>query len=132
MDKVVYYERVSTEEKDQVLALERQTNELEEYINSQIEWDLVDKYVDKGKSGTSEYGRKQYQRLFEDLETDKFNIVVIKDMSRLNRDTLNWYKFIDRLVKNEKELFFYDDKTYYRPDDALLIGVRALIAAQFK
>lgn len=131
MDKIVYYGRVSTEETNQALALERQKEELEEYINSQIEWNLVDKYVDKGKSGTSEYGRKQYQRLFEDLETDKFDIVVIKDMSRLNRDTLNWYKFIDRLVKNEKKLFFYDDKTYYRPDDALLIGVRALIAAQY-
>ncbi len=131
MEKVVYYGRVSTEEKDQVKALERQKEELEDFINSQLEWELVGSYVDEGKSGTSEHGRKQYQKLYDDLETDKFDIVVIKDISRLNRDTLNWYKFIDRLIKNEKKLFFYDDKTYYRPDDALIIGVRALIASQF-
>ncbi|MDD4564251.1 MAG: recombinase family protein [Eubacteriales bacterium] len=131
MDKVVYYGRVSTEEKDQVLALSRQKEELEEYINSQIDWELVGAYVDEGKSGTSEQGRKQYQKLYDDLESDKFDIVVIKDISRLNRDTLNWYLFVDRLLKNEKKLFFYDEKNYYRPDDALIIGVRALIAAQF-
>jgi len=131
MDKVVYYGRVSTEEKDQRLALQRQKEELEEYINSQLEWELVGSYIDEGKSGTSEQGRKQYQRLYDDLESDKFDIVVIKDISRLNRDTLNWYLFVDRLLKNEKKLYFYDVKNYDRPDDALLIGVRALIAAQF-
>ena len=131
MERVVYYGRVSTEETNQLLALSRQKEELEDFIASNDEWKLVDEYVDEGKSGTSDKGRKQYQRLYEDLETDNFDIVVIKDISRLNRDTLNWYKFIDRLVKNEKKLFFYDEKSYYSPDDQLLTGIRALIAAQF-
>lgn len=131
MKKVVYYGRVSTEEVNQVLALSRQKEELEEFIESQNEWQLVDKYVDEGKSATSDKGRKQYQRLYNDLQTDKFDIVVIKDIERLNRDTLNWYLFIDRLVKNEKKLYFYTTKSFYSPDDQLLTGIRALIAAQY-
>ena len=129
--RVVYYARVSTEEADQISAFGRQKEELEDFINSKEEWELIDKYVDEGKSGTSVKGRKGYQKLYEDLETDKFDIVVIKDISRLSRDTLNWYLFIDRLVKNKKKLYFYDTKSFYHPDDQLITGVRALIAAQF-
>ncbi|MEA4987651.1 MAG: recombinase family protein [Anaerovorax sp.] len=131
MKKVVYYARVSTEETNQLAALSRQKEELEEHIHSQDEWQLVDKYVDEGKSGTSSKGRKQYQRLYNDLEADKFDIVVIKDISRLNRDTLSWYLFIDRLIKNEKKLFFYDTKSFYTTDEQLLIGIKALISEQY-
>ncbi|WP_170871634.1 recombinase family protein, partial [Desulfosporosinus metallidurans] len=52
MIKVVYYARVSTEEEKQINALKIQREEAEEFIATQSDWILVDKYVDEGISGT--------------------------------------------------------------------------------
>ncbi|HEY5588833.1 MAG TPA: recombinase family protein [Candidatus Paceibacterota bacterium] len=132
MDKVVYYARVSTKAEEQQSALKDQIIELENYIEEQGEWELVDKYVDLGKSGTSAKSRKQYLRLYQDLEEEeKFDIIVIKDETRLNRNTFDWYTFLNRLINNGKKLYFYMDRKFYTPDDKFLIGVRALIAEQY-
>lgn len=130
MEKAVYYGRVSTEEEKQTDALEKQVCELERFINENKNMVLVDGYVDKGKSGTTRKGRKQYNRLFEDLLTDKFDTVVIKDQSRLMRNVLDWYLFLDRLTKNNKKLFLYMDNQYYTPDNAFIAGIRAMMAEE--
>ena len=76
-------------------------------------------------------GRDDYQRLYEDLYEDLFDIVVIKDQERLQRNTLDWYLFINRVVQTGKLLFMYMDGKFYSPDDALITGVRAIIAEEF-
>ena len=93
--KVVFYSRVSTDEEKQLNALDKQIQELADYIHSQKDWVLVDKYIDEGISGTTSKGRHEYNRLYNDLLTDKFDIVVIKDQSRLMRNVLDWYLFLD-------------------------------------
>ncbi len=129
--RVVYYARVSTEEGKQLDALENQKTMLSSFINDKEDWDLVGSYIDEGKSGTSTKNRKEYNRLYNDLLDDKFDIVVIKDQSRLCRNVLDWYTFVDRLLKNEKKLFFYSEKQFYKPDEALITGVKALLAAEY-
>lgn len=129
--KAVLYSRVSTEEEKQMNALGKQVDELEKFIDSQPDWILVDKYIDEGKSGTTSKGRYQYNRLYEDLLTDKFDIVVIKDQSRLMRNVLDWYLFLDRLSKNNKKLFMYLDNAYYTPDNAFLNGIKAMMAEEY-
>ena len=59
MLRVVYYARVSTLEEEQKEAIKAQITELENFIDGNDEWELVDKYVDKGKSGTSTKGIKK-------------------------------------------------------------------------
>lgn len=66
-----------------------------------------------------------------DLYEDLFDIVVIKDQERLQRNTLDWYLFINRVVQTGKLLFMYMDGKFYSPDDALITGVRAIIAEEF-
>ncbi|NFG97865.1 recombinase family protein [Clostridium sporogenes] len=131
MYKVVYYARVSTEEEGQKNALQNQIGMLEDFINNNIEWELVNSYIDEGKSGTTSKGRKEYNKLYEDLATDKFDIIVIKDLSRLNRNPLDYYKFIDRMVKNEKRLFMFSDNKFYESDDALINGIKAILAQEY-
>lgn len=130
MEKAVYYGRVSTEEEKQANALEKQVLELETFINNNENMILVDAYVDKGKSGTTRKGRKQYNRLFDDLLTDKFDTVVIKDQSRLMRNVLDWYLFLDRLTKHNKRLFLYMENQYYTPENAFISGIRAMMAEE--
>lgn len=117
MEKAVCYCRVSTEEEKQLNALDKQIYELETFVKAKDDWELVETYVDEGKTGTSTKSRKSYQQLFNDLLTDKFSIIVIKDQSRLMRNVLDWYMFIDRINKNGKKLFMYLDNQYYTPDN---------------
>ena len=44
-------------------------------------------------------GRDDYQRLYEDLYEDLFDIIVIKDQERLQRNTLDWYLFNNRVYE---------------------------------
>lgn len=131
MLKVVYYARVSAEEEKQVDALSKQVDELELFINNNNEWILTDKYIDKGKSGTTTKGRTQYNRLFNDIATNKFDIIVIKDQSRLMRNVLDWYLFMDSLNKNNKKLYLYLERNFYTPDNAFLTGIKAMMAEEY-
>lgn len=130
MSKAVYYCRVSTDEKSQMDALETQIIEAKECI-SKNRWVLVDAYVDEGKSGTQTKKRDEYIRLLNDIEKDNFDIIVIKSQDRLNRNTKDWYLFIDKLVTNNKKLFFYLENKFYTPDDALISGIKAILAEEY-
>ena len=128
--KAVIYCRVSTEEESQANALADQVQEAKNCAQSK-DWELIDSYIDEGKSGTTVKKRNEYNRLFEDLLSDKFDIIVIKSQDRLMRNTKDWYLFIDALVSNGKKLFFYLEDKFYTPDDALITGIKAILAEEY-
>jgi DNA invertase Pin-like site-specific DNA recombinase len=128
--KAVYYCRVSTEEESQVNALENQIQEARDCI-IKMGWDIVDGYVDEGKSGTQTHKRNEYNRLVNDLETNKYDIIVIKSQDRLMRNVMDWYKFLDKLTTNGKKLFFYLDDKFYTSDDALINGIKVILAEEY-
>ena len=128
--KAVYYARVSTEEEKQVNALSKQIAENESTILS-MGWELVDSYVDEGVSGTTNNKRDEYNRLFADLETDKYDVICIKSQDRLMRNVKDWYIFIDRMVKNQKKLYLYLENKWYQSDDALITGIKAILAEEY-
>lgn len=131
MKRVVCYCRVSTEEEKQLNALQKQIEELELFVQEKIDWKLIDTYVDEGKSGTTTKGRPSYQKLYADLLTDRFDIVLIKDQSRLMRNVLDWYQFLDRLVNAHKELYLYMDNCFYTPNDKFITGIKAMMAEEY-
>jgi len=128
--RAVFYARVSTAEEEQLNAIELQIEENRNCI-AKNKWVKVDEYIDRSKTGTMVKGRDEYQRLYEDLYEDRFDIVVIKDQERLMRNTKDWYLFIDRIVQTGKLLYMYLDSKFYSPDDALITGIRAIIAEEF-
>lgn len=128
--RAVFYARVSTAEEEQLNAIELQIEENRNVILKN-KWKKVDEYIDRSKSGTMVKGRDEYQRLYEDMLEDTFDIIVIKDQERLQRNTKDWYLFIDRLVQTGKLLYMYLDSKFYSPDDALITGIRAIIAEEF-
>ena len=65
------------------------------------------------------------------LENDKFDIVVIKSQDRLQRNTLDWYIWIDRLTTHGKRLYMYLEDTFYSPDNALISGIKAILAEEY-
>lgn len=128
--RAVFYARVSTQEEQQLKALPKQIQENKDRIKEKG-WILVDAYVDEGKSGTVIKRRDEYQRLLDDMEQDKFDVVVVKDQERLQRNTRDWYNFIDCLVQNKLKLYFYLDNTFYSPDNALITGIKAIMAEEY-
>ena len=129
MLKAVLYARCSTEEEKQKNALEHQVEEARAEVRKNG-WLLVDEYVEL-KSGTTTQKRSQYNRLFGDLLTDKFDVIVIKSQDRLMRNTKDWYIFVDRLSSSGKKLFIYMESKFYTPDDALITGIKAILAEEY-
>lgn len=129
LQRAVLYCRCSTEEESQADALRNQVLESEACIKEQG-WFLTDRYVEL-KSGTTTRGRTEYNRLFGDLMTDKFDIIVIKSQDRLMRNVKDWYLFLDRMLKNGKRLFMYMERKFYTADDALITGIKAILAEEY-
>lgn len=129
MLRAVIYCRCSTEEESQKDALAKQIQEAEECVRKN-NWLLTDSYIES-RSGTTTKGRTEYNRLLGDLELNKFDIIVIKSQDRLMRNTKDWYFFVDRLVTNSKKLYIYIENKFYTTDDALITGIKAILAEEY-
>ena len=70
-----------------------QKSMLEQYIRGNG-WTVYDYYVDDGFSGTN-YNRPNFQRMIEDIEAGKINMVVVKDLSRLGRNYIQTGQYTD-------------------------------------
>ena len=129
-NRAVIYCRVSTETEIQENSLDVQIKQAKDTVIEKG-WLLVDEYIDFGKSGTKTENRQQYKRLVRNMDKDFFDIIVVKSQDRLMRSTKEWYLFVDTLMKNDVKLFFYLENLFYEPDDALLTGVKAILAEEF-
>lgn len=58
--------------------------------------EIVDFYVDKGKSGRDNQ-RPEYERMLADAQEHKFDYIVVKSLAKFSRDTLAAIKTIDKL-----------------------------------
>lgn len=128
--RAVIYCRVSTEEETQIHALKGQIKEAIEAVNEN-HWILVKQYVDEGKSGTTTKKRTEYNHLVADLEENQFDVIVVKSQDRLMRNTKEWYLFLDRLLQYKKKLYFYLERKFYTPEDALITGIKAILAEEY-
>lgn len=86
--KVGIYCRLSLsdikEGKEESNSISNQKDYIMEYvINNDLQ--VVDTYVDDGVSGT-QFDRENFQRMLEDIEKGKINMVITKDTSRLGRN----------------------------------------------
>lgn len=127
--RAVIYARCSTEEEAQKDALVKQVWEAEACVQKQG-WILEDSYVES-RSGTSRKGRAEYNRLYQDMCRDRFDVIVIKSQDRLMRNTKDWYLFVDRLVSEKKKLYLYLEQKFYSADDALITGIKAILAEEY-
>ncbi len=82
------YARISREDENNI-------NNISESITNQVEflerivlengWNLVEVYKDDGISGTT-FDREDFNRMIDDIEGGRINLIITKDLSRLGRD----------------------------------------------
>ena len=80
------YCRVSKEDENegQSSSIKTQKAMLERYAQEQ-NFKIYECYIDDGYSGTN-FDRPEFQRMIADAQLQKFNIIIVKDLSRLGRD----------------------------------------------
>ncbi len=62
---------------------------------------VYDTYVDDGWSGTS-FDRPDFQRMIDDIEAKKVNMVITKDLSRLGRDYIMTGHYMERYFPEKR------------------------------
>ena len=132
MQRVAIYNRCSTEEEAQKNALEVQAAERLELVETKKEegWVIVAQYVEL-ESGTSTKKRREYLKMVEDIRQNKFDIIVVKSIDRLARNAKDWYLFLDCLMKHNTRLYLYLERKFYQSEDALVTGIKAILAEEF-
>lgn len=93
---IAAYCRVSTEKEDQLNSLEMQKQFFLEYTQRTGDT-LVRLYADEGISGTKIKNRREFQRMMADAEHHLFDMVVVKDISRFARNTVDLLQNIRKL-----------------------------------
>ncbi len=93
---IAAYCRVSTEKEDQLNSLEAQKQFFTEYTQRTGDV-LVRLYADEGISGTKTKNRKEFMRMMADAEKGLFDMVVVKDISRFARNTVDLLENVRKL-----------------------------------
>lgn len=102
---IAAYCRVSTDKEDQLNSLEAQKKFFTEYTQNNGH-NLVGLYADEGISGTKIKNRTEFQRLMRDAKKGLFEMVVVKDISRFARNTVDFLQSIRQLKALNIETVF--------------------------
>lgn len=99
-DKVVILARVSTNKQD----YDRQVVELTEYCN-RVGWEVAEVFANKVSGAKSTEERTEIQEMIAYIKTNHIQRVVVLEISRLGRNTLEALKVIQVLNENGVSLY---------------------------
>ncbi len=97
--KVALYIRLSREDDEDKIESNSVTNQralLQDYLKNKNEFVIYDIYIDDGYSGT-DFNRPNFQRLLNDMKDNKFNTIIVKDLSRLGRNYIEVGNYIEQI-----------------------------------
>ena len=103
--KVAAYARVSMKSERLQHSLSAQVSYYSELIQSNPEWEYAGVYADDGITGTKT-GREEFQRLLQDCEDGKIDIILTKSISRFARNTVDLLKTVRHLKELGIEVCF--------------------------
>ncbi len=121
------YCRVSTDTEDQLNSLGAQEEFFKRYC-SQQDMELIRIYSDEGISGTKKANRKAFLQMLQDAEQNKFDYLLVKDISRLARNIVDSIETIRFLKKHIQKVIFVNQPNL--TDDEFVLGIMGLIAQQ--
>ena len=127
--RVTFYARVSSESDEQLNSLGNQINFYEDFIKKNKAWTFVEGYIDEGLSGISTKRRENFNRMISDAETDKFDLIITKEISRFARNTLDSIRYTRQLLSCGVGVFFQNDNiNTFDEDSELRLSIMSSIA----
>lgn len=129
--RVAVYIRVSTDSKEQELSFELQYSYFNNQISETNNWILVKTYKDFGKSGLSISKRDGFKEMISDAKKRRFDLLIVKSLSRFARNTVDSVKTIRLLLEHNIEIIFDVEKMYIKKDDSeLLLSILSAFAQE--
>lgn len=119
---VVIYARVSSNSMEQLDSLKAQISGLTKFVSGQRNWKLVDIHIDiaSSKKGSA---RPAFHKMIEECKSGLTDIVVVKNISRLGRDTVEVLDAINTLRESQVRIIFKQEEL-----DTLTVGSSLLIS----
>ena len=116
--RVTYYARVSSESDEQLNSLGNQIAYYEDLIRQNQAWTFVPGYIDEGLSGISTKKRENFNRMVEDAEEHRFDLIITKEISRFARNTLDSIQYTRQLFSYGVGVFFQNDNINTLDEDS--------------
>ena len=123
------YCRVSTDKDDQLNSLATQKEFFEEYTKRTGE-NLVRLYADEGISGTKIKNRREFLRMMADAERGLFDKVVVKDISRFARNTVDFLENVRKLKSFGIETLFLTANMTSMGDSEFILTIFGALAQE--
>ena len=127
--KIAAYARVSTEKESQVESFEKQIEFFNEFTKKNG-YELYKLYADEGISGKQIKHRKQFQQMMQDAKTKKFDKVVVKDVSRFARNTVDLLQSIRELKSYGIEVDFLNNGEIMEGGSEFILTILGAMAQQ--
>ena len=127
--KIAAYCRVSTEKEAQIDSLEKQIEFFNEFIKKN-NYELYKLYADEGISGKQIKHRKQFQAMMQDAKTKKFDKVVVKDVSRFARNTVDLLQSIRELKSYGIQVDFLNNGEVMEGGSEFILTILGAMAQQ--
>lgn len=122
MKHVVIYARVSSNTMDQLESFKAQVSGLTKFISGHNNWKLVDIHIDIA-SAKKDSSRPAFHKMIEECKAGLTDIVVVKSISRLGRDTIEVLDAINTLRESQVRIIFKQEEL-----DSLTVGSSLLIS----
>lgn len=111
--------------------IETQRELIQSYIGRQADMTLYDLYCDNGQTGTN-FDRPQFERLMDDVRTEKVDCIVVKDLSRFGRNYKETYNYLENLFPLLGVRFVavndnFDTLTAERSQDGYIVPLKNII-----
>lgn len=127
--KIAAYARVSTEKESQVESFEKQIEFFNEFTKKN-NYELYKLYADEGISGKQIKHRKQFQQMMQDAKAKKFDKVVVKDVSRFARNTVDLLQSIRELKSYGIEVDFLNNGEIMEGGSEFILTILGAMAQQ--
>ena len=110
-------------------SISNQRKLIKKYIKGKKDFINIKFYIDDGYTGTN-FDRPSFKKLYKDITTNKINIVIIKDLSRLGRNYLQLGKYLEEFSSYNIRLISINDNIDTIDDDrnnSILIPIKNIL-----
>ena len=127
--KIAAYCRVSTEKEAQIDSLEKQIEFFNDFTKKNG-YELYKLYADEGISGKQIKHRKQFQQMMQDAKLKKFDKVVVKDVSRFARNTVDLLQSVRELKSYGVQVDFLNNGEVMEGGSEFILTILGAMAQQ--